>query len=95
VAEHAAHFPDHAALAVWYSDGMPSSVNDIAQANAVLTAAGISAVLIPYGFEFPWISAHWEHTAFRIAAHVDDRRRAIAQTVALAIVEAVGFDRIA
>jgi hypothetical protein len=95
VADCAARFPGHAALAIWYSDGMPSSVNDIAHANAVLKAAGISAVLIPYGFEFPWISAHWEHTAFRIAAHVDDRRRAIAQTVALAIVEAAGFKRLA
>ncbi|MGO9955026.1 MAG: hypothetical protein ACLP50_03465, partial [Solirubrobacteraceae bacterium] len=94
VAERAARFPDHAAFSIWYSDGMPSNVNDIAQANAVLEAAGISAVLIPYGFEFPWISAHWEHTAFRIAAHVNDRRRAIAQTTALAIVEATGFKRV-
>ncbi len=94
VAQHAARFPDHATLAIYLTDGMPSNENDIAQASAVLTAAGIPAVLTPYGHEFPWISAHWEHSAFRIAAHVQDRRRAIAQTVALAILDSTGHRRL-
>lgn len=85
--------PRRAAVAIYCTDGIPSDVNDIAQASAVLTAAGITAVLIPYGPDFPWISAHWEHSAFRIAAHVGDRRRAIAQTVALAILSITGHRR--
>jgi hypothetical protein len=94
VVQHAARLPAHAALAIFLSDGMPSNENDIAQASAALTAADIPAVLIPYGCEFPWISAHWEHSAFRIAAHVQDRRRAIAQTVALAIIGVTGHRRV-
>lgn len=94
IVQHAARFPDHAALAIYLTDGMPSNENDIAQASAVLTAAGIPAVLVPYGHDFPWISAHWEHSAFRIAAHVQDRRRAIAQTVALAILDSTGHRRV-
>lgn len=94
VVQHATRFPNHAALVIYLSDGMPSNQNDIAQASAVLTAARIPAVLIPYGCDFPWISAHWEHSAFRIAAHVQDRRRAIAQTVALAVLDATGHRRL-
>jgi len=93
VAASVAQFPDRAALGIMYTDGMPSDVNDIAAANAVLKRAGVTTVLIPYGSEFPWIAPTWEHTAFRIAKHVNDRRRAIAQTVALAIVEATGMQR--
>jgi hypothetical protein len=93
VAASVAQFPDRAALGIMYTDGMPSDVNDIAAANSVLERAGVTTVLIPYGFEFPWIAPTWEHTAFRIAKHVNDRRRAIAQTVALAIVEATGMQR--
>lgn len=93
VAASAAAFPDRAALGIMYTDGMPSDVNDIAAANTALQRAGVTTVLIPYGSEFPWIAPTWEHTAFRIARHVNDRRRAIAQTVALAIVEATGMQR--
>jgi hypothetical protein len=89
----AAQNPGRAAVGVMYTDGMPSNVNDIAAANAVLEKAGLTTVLIPYGSEFPWIAPSWEHTAFRIAKHVNDRRHAIAQTVALAIVEAAGMQR--
>jgi hypothetical protein len=92
VIKHAARFPDHAHLLLMYSDGMG---DDVAEAHTLLVASGIPAVLIPYGPDFPWLSAGWAHTAFRIAAHVDDRRHAIAQTVALAIVEATGHQRTA
>lgn len=86
----AQRYPDRASLLVMYSDGMGG---DVAEANALLTASGIPAVLIPYGPDFPWISAQWEHTAFQIAAHVDDRRHAIAQTVALAVLSVTGHRR--
>jgi hypothetical protein len=92
VVQHAAQFSDRAKLVVMYSDGMG---DDVAEANALLVASGIQAVLIPYGQDFPWISAGWQHTSFRISAHVDDRRRAIAQTVALAILQATGHRRTA
>lgn len=92
VIDDARRSPDCAHLLIMYSDGLGS---DIADAHRLLLAASIPAVLIPYGPDFPWIAAQWEHTAFRIAAHVDDRRRAIAQTVALAILTATGHRRTA
>lgn len=93
VVDHASRYPDHAKVAIKYSDGMGG---DVAEANRLLSQGGITCVLVPYGPDFPWVSAQWgwNNTAFRIAAHVDDRPHAIAQTSALVLVEIAGMQRV-
>jgi hypothetical protein len=93
IVSDAALHPDRAALVVLLSDGIPNDDLDIARASALLEESGVPAVLIPYGDEFPWLSAKWERTAFQVAKHVSDRRLAIAQTIALAVVAATGHRR--
>lgn len=64
---------------------------DVEQADALLGANGITGVVVPFGPEFPFISAGWERAHnFAIAAHVQQVPNGIASTVARVATKATG-----
>jgi hypothetical protein len=92
VVRHAGDHPDRAHIVVLITDGMG---DDVFEANALLVDAGIPAVLIPYGPDFPFVSAQygWELSEFTIAKHVNDVPLTIAQTCAIAVTQFAGMRR--
>lgn len=70
------------------TDGMSSDVGAFASAAG---AAGLRTTLVPFGQDWPFVKANWEHRSqIRLAAHVSDQPLAIARAITQATFELTG-----
>lgn len=67
------------------TDGMAP---DIAGFAAAVGGAGLPTTLVPFGEDWPFVKAQWEHAErIRLAAHVSDQPLGIARALAHAMLE--------
>ena len=79
--------PEHCHL-VLVTDGMSG---DVAAFAAFVAQARLRTTLVPFGSDWPFVKANWEHADhMRLAAHVSDQPLAIARALAHTMLELTG-----